>query len=69
MVVELAHLRYAYVPTSPVETPAVALATCSVVIVVTVAALPVQDAELPVTLIPQEPDAPVPVLVGASSAT
>ena len=38
-----------------------AVATCAVVTVVTVAALPV-------TLIPQEPDAPVPVFVGASSA-
>ena len=29
-----------------------------------VAALPVQEAEEPVILIPQEPDAPVPVSVG-----
>jgi hypothetical protein len=34
---------------------------------VAVAALPVQLAELPVTLIPQLPDAPVPVVLGAPS--
>ena len=36
--------------------------------VVAVAALPVQDAEEPVTLIPQLPLAPVPVVVGAPTS-
>ena len=44
------------------DVPLIVLAVASVV---AVAELPVQDAELPVTLIPHDPEAPPPVLVGA----
>jgi len=46
----------------PVEPTVIVLAVCKVV---AVPALPVVDAELPVTLMPQLPDAPLPVRDGA----